>query len=267
MKQLDLAFSPCPNDTFIFHAALNGCIDTAGIEFNAHLFDVEELNKAAFQQKYAITKLSFFAYLKLEDQFDILDSGAALGFGCGPLLVARSQDLDMSKATIAIPGELTTANLLLRLWNPEVKQTVVTRFDDILPGIESGRFDAGVIIHEGRFIFERHGCVRIIDLGEWWEETYQLPIPLGCIAISRHPSVCDKKSRIETIIRESVQFAFQNRPASRDFIKQHSRELDDDVIDHHIKLYVNDFSISLGEKGRNAVETLKDVARCRKILV
>jgi len=266
MTTLDLAFSTCPNDTFIFHAMLHDCIDTVNLRFIPHMHDVEALNKKAFSKTFHISKLSFYAYLKLKQSYEILDSGSALGYGCGPLLVGRSSDLLFPEAKVAVPGKYTTAYLLLKLWNPEIRNVEVTRFDNILEGVQIGRYDAGLIIHEGRFIYPEYGGVKIIDLGKWWEDETGLPIPLGCIAVNKDRPAIDLKDDIESILRDSVQYALKNKNASREFVKLHSQELDDQVIDGHIDLYVNDFTISLGDNGRKAIQTLEEMARWKKIL-
>jgi len=266
MTTLDMAFSTCPNDTFIFHAILNDCVNTGDLNFIPHMHDVQVLNQKAFDKTFHITKLSFYAYLKLKRTYEILDSGSALGYGCGPLLVGRSPDLLEPGAKIAIPGEHTTAFLLLKLWNPEIENIEVVRFDLILEGVKEGRYDAGLIIHEGRFIYQKYDCVKIIDLGKWWEDKTALPIPLGCIAVRKDISTLSLKNDIESILRNSVKYALKNPEASRDFVKLHARELDDQVVDGHIELYVNDFSISLGEKGQEAVKALEEMARWKKIL-
>ncbi len=263
--EIKIAFSPCPNDTFIFHAMLHGHIDTGAFRFSAYIADVEDLNQKAFARTFPVTKLSFYAYLLLKDHYTLLDAGSALGYKCGPLLVAKSAPKDFAQARIAIPGTYTTAHLLLKLWRPEIQNVIPTRFDLILPGVQSGEFDAGLIIHEGRFIYPEYNCIKIIDLGEWWESETHLPIPLGCIAI-RNDIAGDHKEKIESILRHSVAYAFENKDASRAFIKSHAQEMDDTVIDSHINLYVNDFSMSLGETGRKAVETLEEMLRCRKIM-
>ena len=266
MTALDVAFSTCPNDTFIFHAMLHDCIDTGDLNFVYHMHDVQVLNQKAFAKTFHITKLSFYAYLNLKEKYEILDSGSALGYGCGPLLVGRSSDLFTPKAKIAIPGEYTTAFLLLKLWNPEIENIEAVRFDLILEGVKKGKYDAGLIIHEGRFIYPEYDCVEIIDLGKWWEAETDLPIPLGCIAIRKDHPTLSLKNDVESILRNSVQYALENRDASRDFVKLHAQELDDQVIDGHIDLYVNDFSISLGDTGRKAIEALEEMARWKKIL-
>ncbi|NLA74539.1 MAG: 1,4-dihydroxy-6-naphthoate synthase [Deltaproteobacteria bacterium] len=262
-KDIHVAFSSCPNDTFMFHAMLNNLVNTAGLSFTVCIDDVESLNRQAKKETHQVTKLSFAAWLRLKDKYDLLDSGAALGFGCGPLLVAGSKNLPVEEALVAVPGIDTTANMLFDLRYPGAKNKKAVRFDEILPGIRDGKFDAGVIIHEGRFVFQDYGCVQIIDLGRWWEEETGLPIPLGCIAIRRDMETMAHKNRIESIIRDSVKYAFENPLASRGYVRSLAREMDDDVIDEHIRLYVNEFTLRLGEKGREAVQKLEEMSRCR----
>ncbi|MCF8069306.1 MAG: 1,4-dihydroxy-6-naphthoate synthase [Desulfobacterales bacterium] len=266
MTKLNLGFSSCPNDTFIFHAMLHGLIDTKGFQFMPHIHDVELLNQKAFSKELHISKLSFFAYLRLRNHYEILDSGAALGFGCGPMLVSKNEDLDFSKARIAIPGDNTTAYLLLKLWKPEINNVSVTRFDKILPGIQSGQYDAGLIIHEGRFIYPEYGCIKIVDLGEWWENETNCPIPLGCIAIRKDPNTIIHKEIIEKILKNSIFYAQKDRIASRKYVKSFAQEMDDNVINGHINLYVNDFTVSLGKQGYSAINKLEEMAKCRNIL-
>lgn len=261
-KNIDIAFSSCPNDTFVFHAILNGLVDTQGFSFNAHIDDIESLNRDAKNGRYQVTKLSFAAWLKLRDKYELLDSGAALGFGCGPLLVAGSENISIEEALIAVPGIDTTANMLFSLKYPHAKNITTVRFDEILPGVRDRKFDAGVIIHEGRFVFKDYHCVQIIDLGEWWEHETSSPIPLGCIAIRRDAETIAHKDAIESAIRDSVKFAFKNPLASREYVKSLAQEMGDNVIDQHIRLYVNEFTISLGEKGRAAVKKLEDMSGC-----
>jgi 1,4-dihydroxy-6-naphthoate synthase len=266
MTDLSIAFSPCPNDTFVFHAMLYHGIDTGNYTFSPHIDDIEALNNAAFKKTYQITKLSFFAYLLLKKNYELLDSGSALGFGCGPLLVMRKESEFSANSRIAIPGNYTTAFLLLKLWNPEVRNIAVTRFDRILPGVQAGEYDAGLIIHEGRFIYPDYGCVKVIDLGEWWEKETNLPIPLGCIAIRKDPETIIHKKQVELLIKNSVIYAKMNRDASRSFVLQHAQELNDKVIGGHIDLYVNDFTVSLGITGQKAIQTLEEMARWKKII-
>ncbi len=262
--RITTAFSPCPNDTYIFHAMMHGLIDTKGCEFVPEIADVEELNHRAISGTCPATKLSFHAYLLVKNRYDLLDSGAALGYGCGPILVARQIPKSLQEARIAVPGRYTTANLLLNLWEPGCSNIIFTRFDNILPGIASGIYDAGIIIHEGRFVYPRYGCREIIDLGRWWEEETKLPIPLGCIALNKDMADC--RTLIEDSIRSSIRYAKNNPSASREYIRSHAQELDEQVIADHIALYVNEFSLSLGEKGRNALNHLEEMARCRKII-
>ncbi len=164
------------------------------------------------------------------------------------------------------PYRVNTQLHIFCLWNPEIRNVEVTRFDNILEGVQIGRYDAGLIIHEGRFIYPEYGCVKIIDLGKWWEDETGLPIPLGCIAVSKDRPAIDLKDDIESILRNSVQYALENKNASREFVKLHAQELDDQVIDGHIDLYVNNFTISLGDNGRKAIQTLEEMARWKKIL-
>ncbi len=263
MREISLAFSSCPNDTFTFHAMLRGLIDTGSFQFTPNIHDIETLNAKAVASEFQVSKLSFAALMALKDKYQILDSGAALGYGCGPLVIAKSADIDLKKARVAIPGEFTTAHLLLRLWNDQLPNIEMTSFEQILPGIASGYFDAGVIIHEGRFVFPDYGCVKIIDLGEWWESKTGLPIPLGCIGIRTDPETLGFKADIERMLQESIQYAFDHPTASREFVKSYAQKMDDKIIDAHIRLYVNEFSLSLGETGRRAIDTLQEIARQR----
>jgi len=263
---LNTAFSPCPNDTFMFHALLNGRIDTKGLDFVPHLYDIDALNQMAFAKTFDITKLSFYAALKLRDSYTMLDAGNALGFGCGPLLVGLEPEKFSSRSLVAIPGELTTANLLMRLWEPMIKRTVVDRFDSILQGVANGCYDAGLIIHEGRFVYPDYGCKKIVDLGEWWEESTGLPIPLGCIAVNNSSQAFEHREKTAMILRDSIQYAFDNPRDADAFVKSHAREMDWGVISRHIELYVNQFSLDLGELGKKAVSTLQEMAGQADIL-
>ncbi|MFW5988903.1 MAG: 1,4-dihydroxy-6-naphthoate synthase [Desulfosudaceae bacterium] len=266
VQNLDIAFSPCPNDTFMFHALARHLVDTGDLKFTARLHDIDELNRLAFARTWPVTKMSFFAWLKLRHSYTILDAGAALGYGCGPLLVSRRPERFTPESTVAIPGELTTAHLLLKLWRPDISRAVVTRFDRIMPGVAAGEYEAGLIIHEGRFVFEQYDLKKIVDLGQWWEEETGLPIPLGCIAIQSGPPTGDLRPAVEKAIRASIEHARRDPGAGREYIRSHAREMDEAVIDSHIRLYVNDFSLSLGETGRQAVTTLKERARWAGIL-
>jgi 1,4-dihydroxy-6-naphthoate synthase len=258
---LSLAYSPCPNDTFIFHALTHGLVSCGDRRFTVDLKDVEALNMAARQGRYHISKLSFAAIGHLLGDYGLLRSGAALGRGCGPLIVARPgiRLSDIKNQPIAVPGMWTTANLLLGLYLGRQPAVVPLRFDRIMPCIKEGDVDVGVIIHEGRFTYQDHGLEELLDLGAWWETATGLPIPLGGIAVKRSlPSGVVKD--IERAIAASVQYAFHHPEASATYIRQHAQEMDPHVIDSHIDLYVNDFSIDLGHTGTKAVEHLFELA-------
>lgn len=261
-QNLSLGYSTCPNDMYIFHAMTHGRVDWGPVRFQTVLKDVEALNQDAKFQLLDVTKLSFAAIGQLQETYGLLRSGAALGRGCGPLIVARSgNDLSgLDASTIAVPGLWTTANLLLALYLSGHPKVAPMTFDRIMPAVAKSDFDYGVIIHEGRFTFESYGLVDLLDLGQWWEDETGLPIPLGGIAIRRElgPSIAEK---VETTIRKSVLYAFDHSGASRSYVKTHAQEMADDVIDQHIALYVNDDSVSIGEKGVAAIETLFERGR------
>ena len=253
--KLTLGFSPCPNDTFIFDALVHHKIDTEGLEFDVVFADVEQLNKWAFQAKLDVTKLSFNAFTECISEYLLLDSGSALGKNCGPLLIKKPNVALTSKSKIAIPGKYTTANLLLSISNPEYSNKVEVLFSEIENEILSGNVDAGLIIHENRFTYQHKGLEKVKDLGEFWEQKTGLPLPLGGIVIKRLlPFEIQKK--MERVLRKSIEYAFENRQSSLEFVKCHAQEMERDVIDAHIALYVNSCSVSLGEQGRNAVQLL-----------
>ena len=266
-KKITLGFSPCPNDTFIFDALVNKKIDTFGLDFEYVLADVEELNKKAFQQELDITKLSFHAYLFLTEKYTLLNSGSALGQNCGPLLISKNDHTlkDVDNLTIAVPGEFTTANFLLKFAFPKISSKKIILFSDIEKAVLDEKVDAGVIIHESRFTYAEKGLKKIADLGEYWERVTKQPIPLGGI-------VAKKNLPEETIflfnklIKQSVEFAFANPESSKDFIKANAQELDDEVIKKHIDLYVNKFSLSLGRKGKIAINTFFEKAKDLRIV-
>lgn len=265
MKILDLAFSPCPNDTFVFHALIHGLVGAGPYAVSAHVEDVEALNNAAFAGRFGATKISFYAYLLLKKRYALLASGAALGYGCGPLLVAKKRPRSPARARVAVPGMHTTALLLLRLWEPRMEGVEPMRFDMIMESVASGACDAGLIIHEGRFVYERYGLRKIVDLGEWWERETGLPVPLGCIALRREGASPGEAGTVSDIIRSSVLYARAHPAASDAYVRAHAQEMEDEVIRRHIELYVNDFTVDLGETGMRAVETLEEMARCRGI--
>ena len=265
--KLTLGFSPCPNDTFIFDAMVNGKIDTHGLSFEVVLEDVETLNKFAGDQKLDITKLSYSSFLQNLVEYALLHSGSALGKGVGPLLVCRKSELEKwndrdlrSAAKIAIPGRNTTANLLLSLAFPEIANKQEIIFSEIEQAVLSGAFDMGLIIHESRFTYEQKGLVKVLDLGDWWENKTNALIPLGCIAIKRD---IDKEiaKKVDSIIKESIQYAWGNYPALSDFVKEHAQEMQEDVMRKHIELYVNNYTKDLGDEGRRAVTRLFEEAK------
>lgn len=260
---LSLGFSPCPNDTFIFYGLVHGKINCDGLTFSEPLLeDVEQLNSWAVAGKLDVTKLSYHALAHVLDEYCLLRSGGALGRGCGPLLVTRSkQENDVSRLKrIAIPGKLTTAALLLQMFLPRPCKLIEMRFDSIMGAVARGEVDAGVIIHESRFTYEQEGLFCLQDLGEWWEKTTGMPIPLGGIAARR--SLGEEKLRqIERAIACSVEFAFQHPDNCLSYIQRHSQELEKEIVEGHIGLYVNDFSRDLGDEGMAAVELFIDKGR------
>jgi 1,4-dihydroxy-6-naphthoate synthase len=257
-KPLSLGFSPCPNDTFIFCGLAHNRIAMPAVSFaDPVLEDVETLNNWAMVAKLDVTKLSFHAFGHVQNNYTMLAVGAALGRGCGPLLVTREGAGREYTASwqIAVPGKYTTAALLLKLFLSEHKNVVFMRFDQIMPAVAKGEVDAGVIIHESRFTYKEYGLSCVQDLGEWWEQDTGQPIPLGCIAA--RTSMGEQKIRaVEQAIAASVTWAHTHHKECLPYIKEHARELDDKVIDGHVGLYVNDFSSDIGSKGRMAVQTL-----------
>lgn len=257
-----LGYSPCPNDCFIFDALVHHKIDTEGLEFSVVMEDVEALNQRAFRQELDITKLSYHAFLYLTEPYALLNSGSALGFNCGPLLVKRAgkEIGSIDDAPIAIPGKYTTANFLLSLAFPKAVNKQETLFSDIEGQVLSGHVDAGLLIHENRFTYEQKGLEKIIDLGEFWEGLIHAPIPLGGIVIKRSVDAALQRT-VERLIRKSVEFAFANPESCMDYVRAHAQEMDETVMKKHIALYVNSFSIDLGETGRSAIELLFSKAR------
>ena len=253
--KLTLGFSPCPNDTFIFDALVHHKIDTEGLEFEVIFADVEQLNKWAFQRKLDITKLSYNAFTHCVNNYTLLDSGSALGNNCGPLLIKKPNTILTKESKIAIPGKYTTANMLLNIAFPNHQNKVEILFSEIENNVLEGKVDAGLIIHENRFTYQEKGLEKAKDLGEFWEEETGLPIPLGGIVVKRELPLATQQ-KIERVLRKSVEFAFENPNSSADYVKFHAQEMEKEVVDAHIALYVNNYSISLGEQGRKAVELL-----------
>lgn len=254
---LKLRLSPCPNDTYIFDALLNGHIDTGAYTFEPVFADVEELNIAARNKGIAITKMSYRAFFDVKDDYYLLRSGGALGRGCGPLIIANKNiDLsNLSAYSIAIPGKYTTANFLLQFAFPKIVNRHEVIFSNIENDVLEGKYDLGLIIHESRFTFSDKGLIQVADLGEIWEQKTGAPIPLGCIAVNKHISK-DHALNIEKLVKDSIIYAKRHPTASRPFISKHAQELSETVQQSHIDLYVNDYSIDLGEDGLAAISVM-----------
>ncbi len=260
--KLSVAYSPCPNDTFMFHDVATGRLQLPGVDVEIHLHDVETLNRMALEAAFDVTKLSFHAYLLVRGEYRMLSVGAALGYGCGPVIVAREDigPADLPRCRLAVPGELTTAHLLLRLWAPQAANKVFARYDRIMDLVASGEVDAGVIIHEGRFVFRQAGLRLLVDLGQWWQERTSLPIPLGCIAARR--SLGEQTARdFEALLRKAIRNSLAHPERTRDYVRRHAREMDEAVLAEHIRTFVNDFSLDLGDEGTRAIERLHELAR------
>jgi 1,4-dihydroxy-6-naphthoate synthase len=272
-RPLRLAFSPCPNDTFIFHAWVKGLLAGAPPAVE-RLEDIDTLNGLAATGEADVIKVSFYAFGRLRDSYALLHSGGALGRGCGPLIVARKDSTlrpadanggvatladDLSRVRVAIPGELTTAALLTGLFIGSGRRRVMMPFDRIMPAVAAGEVDAGVIIHEGRFTYGSYGLRRLVDLGAWWEATTGLPIPLGGIAVSRALAT-ELQRQADRAVRDSVSYARAHPEASREYVAAHSQEMEPAVCQAHIDLYVNDASIDYGEEGEEAIRRLLDIA-------
>ncbi len=260
--KLSLGFSPCPNDTFIFDALVNRLIPSQGLEFDVVMEDVETLNRMAAEGKLDVTKISFSALLPLSQTYALLQSGAALGRGVGPLLVSKEAFPleEVSTKSIAIPGEKTTANLLFSLAFPQAKNKTEVVFSDVADGILSGQFDAGLMIHEGRFTYEKRGLKKLLDLGEWWEQISGAPIPLGGIAVKRKYGK-EVYEKLNTLLAQSIGYAWRRYPTLSDFITDNAQEMEEDVMRSHINLYVNDFTTNLGTEGEKAIAVLQQKAQ------
>jgi 1,4-dihydroxy-6-naphthoate synthase len=259
---IKIGYSPCPNDCFIFDALVHRKIDTGKYTFEPVLEDVETLNQWAMQGKLPVTKLSYHALVYVLDKYELLKSGSALGFNCGPLLISKKEIKDPEKEikTIAIPGKLTTANFLLSIAYPKLQNKTEMLFSDIEDAVLNGKVDAGLIIHENRFTYEQKGLKKVRDLGEFWDGLIHAPIPLGGIVALRN---LDEQTRrdIESLIKKSVQYAFADPESSMPYVRAHAQEMSEEVMKKHIALYVNEFSVDLGEVGTKAVNLLFDKAR------
>jgi 1,4-dihydroxy-6-naphthoate synthase len=274
--KLTLGFSPCPNDTFIFDALIHNKIDTEGLEFEVFYDDVETLNQKAFRGELDITKLSYHAFAYVVDKYVLLDSGSALGFGVGPMLISKKDYLgnagsfsnlksQISNLKIGIPGKYTTANFLLGLALPEATNKQEMVFSEIEDALLDEKIDVGLIIHENRFTYQNKGLKKIIDLGDYWEKQTGCAIPLGGIVANRNLPI-DVQHKVNRVLRKSVEFAFANPKSGLEFIRSHAQEMSEDVMYKHIDLYVNKYSVDLGEEGRKAIKLLFDTAREKNII-
>jgi 1,4-dihydroxy-6-naphthoate synthase len=266
-KTITIGFSPCPNDTFIFNGLVNGLVDLPGLDLHEELHDVETLNRMAFRNTLDITKLSFFAWLMVKDQYQLLNSGGAMGYGCGPVVIAKKQLSlrDMPHCRIVLPGQWTTAHLLFRMWAPRAGDRYFEPYDRIFDALSSGRADCGVIIHESRFTYQQLGYHAVADLGAWWQDVTGMPIPLGGIGAHRRMGK-QAPQQVDNAICKSIQLARENPQATLPYIRRHAQEMTAEVLDAHIHTFVNEFSLDLGELGRKAVKMLEDNARQRGII-
>lgn len=261
---LSIGYSPCPNDTFIFYALIHGKVRVQDIEFRERLEDVETLNQLAIEGRLDITKISYHALGRLRERYALLRSGGALGRGCGPLIVAKPGVglADLRTGVVAVPGKLTTAFLLLRLFDPSITGIRVMTFDRIMDAVSRGEATAGLIIHESRFTYPLYKLEKLLDLGEWWEDFSGLPIPLGGI-LGKRSLGKDVLLQVEAGIRESLHYANAHPEEVLEYCRKHSQEMDDKVMKSHIDLYVNDFALDLGEDGLRAVRRLIAEAETR----
>jgi 1,4-dihydroxy-6-naphthoate synthase len=272
--KLTLGFSPCPNDTFIFDALIHGKIDTEGLSFEVSFDDVETLNQKALNGELDITKLSFHAFAYVANQYALLNAGSALGFGVGPLLICKKENLDrinsnlksqISNLKIAIPGKYTTANFLLGVAYPQLRDKREMIFSEIENALLNDEIDLGLIIHENRFTYQDKGLYKIMDLGQFWEELTQCAIPLGGIVINRNLPI-EIQLKVDKLLKKSVEYAFANPKSSIAFIKQHAQEMDEAVMYKHIELYVNKYSVELGTEGKKAIDTLFEMAMKNNVI-
>lgn len=257
---MTLAFSPCPNDTFIFDALVNGKVSSNTPGFSVYLEDVQTLNEWAIQGRMDCTKISYGVLPLVSDEYSLLDSGGALGTGVGPLLIAKKPIplAEISNLRIAIPGKNTTAHLLFSMAFPEAENKTFLVFHDIEQAVLNGSADAGVIIHENRFTYQQKGLHKIIDLGDYWEQKLHCPIPLGGIVIKKSIAL-ETREKMEALIRESIEYSWSKYPELSDYVRCHSQEMSEEVMRQHINLYVNKYSLSLGDDGRKAVNQLMEV--------
>ena len=260
--KLTVAFSPCPNDTFMFHDLAVGRLAGKGGRVACHLHDVETLNRLALAGEYDVTKVSFHTYLQIRNQYELLDVGAALGFGCGPLVVARNNlaKMDLRTSRTAVPGEHTTAHLLLRLWAPQMQNRFFVPYDRVMDLVADGQADCGVIIHEGRFVYAKRLLRCLVDLGQWWQDQTGLPVPLGGIVARRRLGRA-VIGEFQDLLRRAIQHSLDDPAGTTEYVRRHAQEMDEQVLARHVRTYVNDFSLALGPQGRQAVAVLEQLAR------
>ena len=265
--RLSLGFSTCPNDTFIFDALVNNKIDTRGLQFEPHLADVEELNRSAFSSAADITKISYHAYAYIAENYLLLTSGSALGYNNGPLLVSRKKihASDIDDLSIAIPGKYTTANLLMSIAWPDAQNKHEYLFSDIEDAVINGEMDAGLIIHENRFTYKKRGLEKISDLGEYWTDITGEAIPLGGIAIRRDLPK-EIVIKVNDLLKESIKYAFENPDSSYNYIRRYAVAIEKEVMEKHIALYVNDYTIDLGDRGKASISRLYEEARKKLVI-
>jgi len=261
MTLIRVAHSPDSDDAFMFYALANELIDTGGLSFEHVLSDIETLNREAFEGTYEVTAVSIHAYAHLDDRYALLGSGASMGDGYGPVLVAREPVApeQLGSMTVAIPGRLTSASLALKMWNPAL-QTVTRPFDEIMPAVSSGEVDAGVVIHEGQLTWQDEGFHLIVDLGVWWAgETDDLPLPLGGNVIRRDlgEEMC---ARVAVLLKQSIEYSLENREKALDYALDYGRGLDRDKADRFVGMYVNELTVDYGERGRKAMKAFLDRA-------
>lgn len=272
--KLTLGFSPCPNDTFIFDALIHHKIDTEGLDFEVFFDDVETLNQKAMKGELDITKLSFHAFAYVVDRYALLDAGSALGFGVGPLLICKNENLKSimavldqkeNQSRVAIPGKFTTANFLLSIAYPQLSAKKEMVFSAIENALLNDEIDLGLIIHENRFTYQEKGLEKIMDLGNYWEQLTGCAIPLGGIVVNRKLDQ-GVQEKVNRLVRKSVEFAFANPKSGIDFIRKHAQEMEESVMYKHIELYVNNYSINLGAEGRKAIDKLFDMAHSNGLI-
>lgn len=272
--KLTLGFSPCPNDTFIFDALIHHKIDTEGLDFEVFFDDVETLNQKAMKGELDITKLSFHAFAYVVDRYALLDAGSALGFGVGPLLICKNENLKSiiavldqkeNQLKVAIPGKFTTANFLLSIAYPQLSAKKEMVFSAIENALLNDEIDLGLIIHENRFTYQEKGLEKIMDLGNYWEQLTGCAIPLGGIVVNRKLDQ-GVQEKVNRLVRKSVEFAFANPKSGIDFIRKHAQEMEESVMYKHIELYVNNYSINLGAEGRKAIDKLFDMAHSNGLI-